>query len=467
MLLGAALLAWTGAASAGDRVYTVALDPDLSRMLVEARFVDPVDRIAARNRDAARFLETPTDCDTGERLRTQGRRLILPKGGLHCLSYAVDLNAAAAAERARGVADDSLVAVSPSAWLWRPRLREAGDITVRFDLPVGTSVFVPWQPVAAAVDTFTVGPSPQSGNATAVFGSFRAAKRSLDDTEIRIALLADQGEAGSAALADWVSDAARNVALAYDRFPNRSVSVLLIPVGGNSWSDSAVPFGRVVRDGGESIEVLINENRPLDEFYADWTLTHEFAHLMLPYLSHEERWISEGFATYYQNLLLARAGRYSEATAWAKLVAGFERGQKSVPSLSPNAAASGAERNTRMKIYWSGAALALLADVELRRRSGGSDSLDSVLDKLQQCCLPSERSWSGPELFTKLDTLASEPVFMDLYRRYADRAGFPAIQPVLDELGVRHQTGGIRLDDSAVLAPVRRAMLARPDGSND
>ena len=119
---------------------------------------------------------------------------------------------------------------------------------------------------------------------------------------------------------------------------------------------------------------------------------------MLPYIKTRYRWVSEGFASYYQNVLLARAGQYTEQRAWQKLWEGFERGRKSRPELSANGAARTGIRAATMKIYWSGAAIALLADVELRRRSNGAESLDMVLDRLAQCCLPSDRAWSGPEL---------------------------------------------------------------------
>ena len=80
-----------------------------------------------------------------------------------------------------------------------------------------------------------------------------------------------------------------------------------------------------------------------------------------------------------------------------------------------------------MKIYWSGAALALLADVELRHRSDGEQTLDSVLGKFQECCLPSQRTWTGVELFTRFDSFLDTPVFMNLYRQHADAAGFPDV----------------------------------------
>ena len=39
------------------------------------------------------------------------------------------------------------------------------------------------------------------------------------------------------------------------------------------------------RDGGESIELFVDERRPIEDFYDEWTATHEFSHLMLPRIS--------------------------------------------------------------------------------------------------------------------------------------------------------------------------------------
>ncbi len=260
-------------------------------------------------------------------------------------------------------------------------------------------------------------------------------------------------------LVDWLRAASTNVSLVYGRFPNPSPSVIVQPTNRSYWGgNSPVPFGRVMRDDGERVELYVNVDRPIDEFYGDWTATHEFSHLMLPYVSPRNKWISEGFASYYQNVLMSRAGYYTAAEAWQKLSDGFERGRRSRPELSLNDAAEAGVRRARMKIYWSGAAVALLADMQLRERSGGRESLDTALDNLQQCCLPSTRTWSGPELFSKLDSFVSEPVFMPLYRRYANSAGFPEVAPALERLGVDIDGAGTRLRDDAELAAIRDAI---------
>jgi hypothetical protein len=257
----------------------------------------------------------------------------------------------------------------------------------------------------------------------------------------------------------WVQATADTVRLAYGRFPNPDAKVIVIPSRENAWGgDSPVIFGRVTRRGGETIELFVDPDRPINEFYEDWTATHEFSHLMLPLLSQRYRWISEGFATYYQNVLMARAGRYSPELAWQRLTEGFARGRESRPELSPNDAAAGGIRQSRMKVYWSGAAIALLADVELRSRPNGTESLDSVLGQLQKCCLPSRRRWSGTQLFEKLDSFLDTPAFMPLYRQYANEDGFPELEPLLEELGVILSENGVILDKQAVLADVCKAI---------
>jgi hypothetical protein len=263
-------------------------------------------------------------------------------------------------------------------------------------------------------------------------------------------------------IVSWVYATAETVKLAYGRFPNPDAKVIVIPSGENaSGRDSPVIFGRVTRRGGETIELFVNPDRPIEDFYADWTATHEFSHLMLPLLSKRYRWISEGFATYYQNVLMARTGRYTPELAWQRMTEGFARGRESRPELSLNYAAAAGIRQARMKVYWSGAAVALLADVELRKRSNGKESLDLVLGQLQECCLPSKRRWSGPRLFEKLDSFLETPVFMPLYREYADADGFPEVDALLNELGIIRGENGVILDEQADLAEICRAILAR------
>lgn len=254
----------------------------------------------------------------------------------------------------------------------------------------------------------------------------------LGTTAIRVESTTAIDEERMAGLERWVRSSAATVALTYGQFPIDRVRVILRNTAYSPWgSDSAVYFGQTTRRGGGQIELFINPRAPISSFYDDWTATHEFSHLMLPLLDREDRWISEGFATYYQNVLMARAGRYETDYAWQRLADGFERGRNSRPDLSPSEAGEAGVRSARYKYYWSGAALALLADVELRRRSNGEESLDTVLRRLQRCCLPARQRWSGVGLLRRLDSFLKEPLFMPLYREHANKPGFPETREFL------------------------------------
>jgi len=443
--------------------YTISVDYSLSRLWVEARFASSIRSIAARSRDAGKYLIDVRSCNQDKVIRMRNRRMMLPDDGIRCINYTVDLARAARHDRNYRDLDPGNIIVSPSIWLWRPEITRRSEIRARFRLPHDVLVSVPWKPVHGAKNTYRLSRSPESSNAQVIFGSFNYDEVKVPGATLRISMVNNGSVVDRPAILDWLRVTATDVSLTYGRFPNPSPQVVVVPISSDR-SDGAVPFGRVIRDGGETVQFFINPERPIGEFLDDWTATHEFSHLMLPYLDKRHRWVSEGFAQYYQNVLLARSGAYDERYAWQKLYDGLERGRKSRPELSPNEAAEGGIRTGLMKVYWSGAAIALMADVRLRTRSGGSESLDQVLGRLQQCCLPGSRVWSGTDFFETLDSLLDEPVFMPLYRRYADTAGFPDTAELLAQLGLSVSDGEVSLRRKSEFADIRAAITgANPE----
>ena len=306
-------------AQAETHEYYVSVSDDMQYLSVEAHFVEPVRSISARSSDAYRFLVEARECGSEARIRIRSGRMQLPSAGVTCIRYEVDLERAARSERRNQVLAASNVVVSPTDWFWRPSLRGDNDIAVHFDVDDSMNISVPWQIMPGEEHSYMLGDSPESSAAPAVFGEFQYAEREIPGATLRITLLQPDGDLDTENLIDWVASAASNVTLAYGRFPNPSPSILVLPVGDGWDPEASVHFGRVIRDGGETIELMINENRPIREYYDNWTATHEFSHLMLPYIRRPHRWVSEGFASYYQNMLLARSGHYSEQRAWQKL----------------------------------------------------------------------------------------------------------------------------------------------------
>ncbi len=169
----------------------------------------------------------------------------------------------------------------------------------------------------------------------------------------------------------------------------------------------------------------------------------------------------KGFASYYQNLLMARRGAYSQTELWQRLNRSFK--QAAAISEPPTLADLADDEfwRVRMLVYWSGAAVALLADAQLRESSGGVESLDSVLARLQRCCLPAARSLSGEAFFALLDSHSPQPLFVGLYDAFAHAPGMPTVADLFKRLGVRSEGDQVRLLDTAPLADVRQQIGRR------
>jgi hypothetical protein len=443
--------------------YRVSVDEALTRMDVNACLAPgaSVHTLTSGSRRAMPFL-IDDSLSADLRPSADGRQLRrTASADTDCFSYAVDLSAAVAEDDwriASRYGDDLLMRAT--LWLWRPRaLAPNEDIEVRFALPQGFNVSVPWAPAATAQDpgpVYRVGTTPFDWPARTAIGRFDVQRLDVAGARLRLAALHGTD---SARMARWLSEAAGAVGTLYGAFPLRSPQVLVVPLGHQS---DAVPWAQVVRGGGAAALFFVDQRRPLEEFRDDWTATHEFSHMLLPYLGRDHAWLSEGLASYYQNVLRARAGMLDEASAWERMQAGFERGraQQRHGTLAYLSREMYSERAYK-RVYWSGAAYWLEADVALRRESAGTRSLDTVLAALRECCLPASAMWTGPQLLERLDALGDTRLFTSLARQYLAAREFPDMSPIYDDLGVRVRGDHVSLDDDAAGAGWRRGIMGR------
>lgn len=466
LLLGGLLilLCCSLGASAAAHRYTVSTDEQLTELSVHACLAGAPKSLRARSKQAEQLLIDVHNDSNGETIKlTQGRiPLNRPDS---CVRYRVDLvSAAALNSRYQHIADNNRLIAIPH-WLWLPRGQGATKTEIRFELPPRMSASVPWRSYTEADGSgyYQLEASPRSDNAVLALGYFKSCDIKVPGARLRTAFVRGRFKSDEEALGRWLTDAAHNVALTYGRFPNPAPQILVVPVAKHLLDNTEpVPFGHVIRDGGEAVQFYVNQRQPGADFIADWTATHEFAHLLIPYVSSDEKWISEGLASYYQNVLMARGGNYSAEKAWRKIIEGFRRGEQSVPHLSLESAMPIGSWDGIMKTYWGGAAIFLMADVELRRRSNGEASLDTVLSELQQCCLPSARMWDGLSLFRKLDRLAPSPVFESLYERYRAQKEFPAYDALLRKLGVSLNLKRVSFNNDAPWASIRNNIMRTP-----
>ena len=241
---------------------------------------------------------------------------------------------------------------------------------------------------------------------------------------LRLAILDGSPAADPDAMRAWIQDAAMSVAAIHGKFPVPSPQVLVMP---GARASEPTPWAYVLRGGQAAAHFFVNQRRPLRDYVDDWTAPHELSHLLLPYVSSNDAWLSEGMATYYQNVARARSGAITPGEAWQRMHAGFKRGRDGGakgPTLE-QATARMFRDGGYMRVYWSGAAMLMLGDIELRRRSDNRQSLDTVLGAFAECCLDPYPEWTARKVFEKFDELSGTDIFRYALRRARAVAGVP------------------------------------------
>lgn len=455
------LLLATGAAAAPD-IYSVRVDDGLEILEVNFCAGDRPPASLRGTRGAGRFMERPRPSRGAPTVRHDGGDS-LTLAGIRpgdCVAWSVRLREAAAKRSARYDRGADEPVVPSGTWLWRPE-RFAAPPLVRFELPDGLAVSVPWPPLPDGRPgrDFVVGGTPSAWPDLTAFGRFDVQELQLPGARLRLAVLSGHPAPDRTALTRWILANARAVTAVHGRFPVPHAQLLVVPIGRGG---EAVPWAQVNRGGGSGVHFFVDQSYGAAAFLEDWTAAHELAHLLLPFVQRSDAWLSEGVASYYQNVSRPRTGLMTADQGWAKLLAGFGRGEAQAGGQTLREASRAMRRSGAfMRVYWSGAALALTADVTLRTESGGRESLDTVLGRLADCCLPSDRSWTAVELLERMDTLGGDGVFMKLYRRWIDDRAFPDYAPALAALGIKRngptlafssEPGARRLRD-AIMSP--------------
>jgi len=444
--------------------YQIAIDEELSTLSVRACFDgEPPAELVAESLDAPLALIDA---------RVEGgRRSIEPSGSLSlrqvppggCLVYSVNVSRPIRQHdrtdgKVRRLGRDLLTSIG--LWLWRPAaLAESEDVELTFLLREGMSVSAPWKPLGGTPGraVFRLGRSPHDEPAYVAFGRFQEREIPVGGARLRLAVLEGTPPVQVEEMSDWLADAAEAVARLHGRFPVSQAQVLVVP---DARGGEPTPWAHVVRGGAPAVHFFVNQRRPIEEFYGDWTAVHEFSHLLLPLVNRDDAWLYEGIATYYQNVLRARAGRISAQEAWTMMNSGFQRGRADATGMTLAQATESMYRNgAYMRVYWEGTALMLMADVRLRQMTGGKQSLDTALAGLAECCNATERAWSARELLARLDAINGTHVFGDLYEQHVAARAFPDLAPAYRALGIALEGGTIAFSESGRERQLRDAIM--------
>ncbi len=339
--------------------------------------------------------------------------------------------------------------------LWRPALTGRGQATwLEVEAPPG------WEhsfPGRRRGNRYRLNPLSHDWPSAAVVGPLRQQELSVMGIRFRLSGPESISTTDMEKLSRWIEDNVRSVAGLYGSLPQKEVQILFVPTS----AAQPVPFALVLRGGGATIRFYINPRFSLEKFMADWTAPHEISHLLLPFVRRGDAWFSEGLATYYQYILMARDGRLSEQEAWQRIYAGFEkgrRGREEGKSLAVTSREMG-RRRAYSTVYWSGAAFFLRLDVALRSSGISPGGLDDAVGSLAPLLASQRDVYTCTDLIDYLDEHFDTAVFSRLYRRFVLSGTFPVDEAFLKSLGVGIRDGRVVLNDRAPLASIRRTIM--------
>ena len=250
------------------------------------------------------------------------------------------------------------------------------------------------------------------------------------------------------AILDWIARSARAVSIYFGQFPARETRVLIVPVDGRG-----VRGGQAFGYRGAAIRIRVGRDTDARALDRDWVLVHEMIHLALPNLDDRHSWLSEGMATYVESIARAQAGDLTEEAIWQ----GFLRDM--VQGL-PAPGDKGLDHTpTWGRTYWGGAIFCLLADIEIRRRSGNRYGLQDSFRGILADGGTVEQNWPIERVMASADRAVGSTALSELYDQHRARPVPVDLDRLWRELGVRLKDNTIDFDPDAPLARIRERII--------
>jgi hypothetical protein len=460
-----------GAAPLTALDYHVGYDPATKRLAVELCFRgQPPERLVHGAKSAVPFvrepqlIEPPLHAANGKArvraLTVQADHLQLGAAAPNsCVRYGVDVQRALDVDALMlAYPGERSVLLGSELFLWRPPVRSLQlQSRLRFVLPKGVRVSAPWALAPERDGSYVLDERAFAFTGHVVLGELEPLSISAPGTVLRAVIMPGFSAAARTQISAWLERSATIASMPGGVFPVPNAQVIVVPT---SLSSFPIHFGHTGRSGGASVVLFVPTDVEQVHLQDDWIAIHEFSHLWHPFIRREDAWLSEGLATYLQEVLRVRAGIVPAELAWQRLYEGAELGRDSARTLQEETRRMPFEHNYQ-RVYWAGAAIALMLDVELRQRSGGAVTLPQLLARLRSDQLLFMRALSAAELLHELDRVSGFPLCEELAARHV-HGTLPDLGSLYQQLGIRPPASGSKMP--APLTWVRDAIMAEPAG---
>ncbi|MFO0761162.1 MAG: hypothetical protein U0359_32085 [Byssovorax sp.] len=277
------------------------------------------------------------------------------------------------------------------------------------------------------------------------FGALTRTRAKIPGGTLDIALIGGQPRMGRAALERWIVAQATAVSAYFGRFPIAHAAILALVGPG-----AGIGNGRTMGNGGGSVLLQVGADTTDAALRDDWVLVHELCHVSFPNVLRP--WAEEGLATYLEPIIRARAGTLSRDAVWRALIEGLPEGQPEDDDRGLD------HTDTWGRRYWGGAMFWLLADIQIRKESGGARSLRDALRAVADAGGNVGVTWSLDRALTLGDAAVGGSALRDLRKRLGDSPVTIDLAELFTALGVRLDGDRVVYNDGAQFASIRRAI---------
>lgn len=265
---------------------------------------------------------------------------------------------------------------------------------------------------------------------------------------IRLAFAPGRLALPKATIVEWVTRSAKAIDTYYGRFPVTSARLLIVPVDGRR-----VQGGTTWGYRGGAIRIKLGSDASEDDLRRDWIMVHEMVHLALPDLDERYNWLSEGLAVYIEPIARVQAGDLPAEGVWAAMM-------RDMPKGLPGADDNGLDNTSSWgSTYWGGALFCLLADVEIRKRTGNRLGLRDAVRGVLAAGGNHESRWPMDRVLSTADAAVGVDVLTRLHDEMGQKPVRPDVNGLWQELGLKAGERGVEIDDTAPLAAVRTAIM--------
>ena len=110
-------------------------------------------------------------------------------------------------------------------------------------------------------------------------------------------------------------------------------------------------------------------------------------------------------------------------------------------------------------VYWGGSLFMLLADIDIRHRTGGKKSLGDCLRAVLWKGGDSSQVWTPAKMMAVCDKAVGTNTMSQLAARYVSRGTEVDLGKLWRDMGLIRDEKGFRFDDKAPLVAIRKAIM--------